>query len=77
VVFYYGVFPGSFETLAKMDIALHHLATWWDILEAAKERAYFSDSALTEVRRFLDDPVAWSAKHGGIGSLAEAKPKEE
>jgi orotate phosphoribosyltransferase len=77
VVFYYGVFPGSFETLAKMDIALHHLATWWDILEAAKERAYFSDSALGEVRKFLDDPVAWSAKHGGIGSLAEAKPKED
>lgn len=77
VVFYYGVFPGSFEQLAKMDIALHHLATWWDILEAAKERAYFSDAALNEVRKFLNDPVAWSAKHGGIGSLAEARPKED
>ncbi len=24
VVFFYGVFPGAFETLARMDIALHH-----------------------------------------------------
>ena len=38
VVFFYGVFPGSFETLAKMDIALHHLCTWWDVLDAAKDR---------------------------------------
>ena len=28
VVFFYGVFPGAFETLARMDIALHHLCTW-------------------------------------------------
>ena len=72
VVFYYGVFPGSFETLARMDIQLHHLATWWDVLEACRDRPYFSDGALTEVRRFLDDPVAWSAAHGGVSSAAEA-----
>jgi len=38
VVFFYGVFPGAFETLAKMDITLHHLCTWWDVLEACKDR---------------------------------------
>ena len=72
VVFYYGVFPGSFETLARMDIQLHHLATWWDVLEACRDRPYFGEPALAEVRRFLDDPVAWSAAHGGVGSAAEA-----
>jgi len=77
VVFYYGVFPGSFETLKQMDIALHQLATWWDVLEVCKERPYFSEEAMAEVRRFLDDPVSWSEKHGGIGSLAAAKPTAE
>ena len=72
VVFYYGVFPGSFETLTKMGIGLHHLATWWDVLEACKDQPYFSESALTEVRRFLENPVAWSAAHGGVGSFEEA-----
>lgn len=72
VVFFYGVFPGAFETLAKMDITLHHLCTWWDVLEACKDRPYFSDSALSEVRNFLKNPTAWSARHGGIASAEEA-----
>ena len=72
VVFFYGVFPGAFETLANMDITLHHLCTWWDVLEACKDRPYFSDTALSEVRRFLENPVAWSAAHGGIASAEEA-----
>ena len=72
VVFYYGVFPGSFETLAKMDITLHSLCTWWDVLEACRERPYFAEPALAEVRRFLENPVAWSAAHGGVASAAEA-----
>ena len=72
VVFYYGVFPGSFETLARMDIQLHHLATWWDVLEACRDRPYFGEPALSEVRRFLDNPVAWSAAHGGVSSAEEA-----
>ena len=72
VVFFYGVFPGAFETLANMDITLHSLCTWWDVLEACKDRPYFAESALSEVRRFLENPVAWSAAHGGISSAEEA-----
>jgi orotate phosphoribosyltransferase len=72
VVFFYGVFPGAFETLANMEITLHSLCTWWDVLEACKDRPYFADSALSEVRRFLENPVAWSAAHGGVASAQEA-----
>jgi orotate phosphoribosyltransferase len=75
-VFFYGVFPGSFETLAKMDISLHHLCTWWDVLEAAKDRPYFSDSALAGVRKFLEDPMKWSAAHGGVATAEEALVKK-
>jgi orotate phosphoribosyltransferase len=71
VVFFYGVFPGAFETLANMDITLHSLCTWWDVLEACKDRPSFSDANLTEVRKFLEDPVAWSVAHGGIASAEE------
>ena len=72
VVFFYGVFPGSFATLASMDITLHHLCTWWDVLEACRDRPYFAESALAEVRHFLENPVAWSAAHGGVASAEEA-----
>jgi orotate phosphoribosyltransferase len=70
------VFPGSFETLKRMDITLHHLCTWWDVLEACRDRPYFSDTALAEVRRFLENPVAWSAAHGGVASAAEAMKRK-
>ena len=76
VVFFYGVFPGGFDTLKKMNITLHHLATWWDVLEACKDRPYFSDSALSEVRRFLENPVAWSAALGGVASQEEAMARK-
>jgi orotate phosphoribosyltransferase len=66
VVFYYGVFPGSLETLARMDISLHSLCTWWDVLEAAKDRAAFPDQQLAEVRKFLENPVQWSESRGGV-----------
>ena len=77
VVFFYGVFPGSFETLAAMDITLHSLCTWWDVLEACRERPYFAEPALAEVRRFLENPVAWSAAHGGVASAEEAAALRE
>lgn len=66
VVFFYGVFPGALGTLSEMGITLHSLCTWWDVLEACKDRPYFTDAALSEVRRFLENPTAWSAAHGGI-----------
>src|SRR5271157_5923738 len=76
VVFYYGVFPGSLETLTNMEIALHHLCTWWDVLEVCREKPYFSEGALAEVRKFLEDPVAWSAAHGGVASAEEAMARK-
>jgi orotate phosphoribosyltransferase len=72
VVFFYGVFPGAFETMARMNLTLHHLCTWWDVLEACRERPYFPEASLREVRRFLENPVAWSAAHGGVASAEEA-----
>src|SRR4030088_2180786 len=76
VVFFYGVFPGAFQTLAEMDITLHSLCTWWDVLDACKDRPYFSDAALSDVRRFLENPVAWSAAHAGVSSAEEAMARK-
>ena len=72
VVFFYGVFPGSLEALSAMNVRLHHLCSWWDVLAAAEERGDFSAEALEEARRFLNYPVSWSAARGGVASLEEA-----
>ncbi len=77
VVFFYGVFPGAHRTLSEMGVSLHALCTWWDVLEACAERPYFSEAAGAEVRRFLEDPCAWSAKHGGVASAEEALARKK
>ena len=65
VVFHYGIFPQSIETLALAGVKLHALATWWDALEAAEKGKYFDEKGLAETRAFLEAPEKWSASHGG------------
>ena len=65
VVFHYGIFPQSVETLAKLGVRLHGLATWRNMLVAAEDEDLLSAADAKEVRTFLDDPEGWSASHGG------------
>ncbi|MCF3934785.1 orotate phosphoribosyltransferase [Acuticoccus sp. M5D2P5] len=71
VMFFYDIFPGSRERLAAAGLNLHYLATWRDVLEAAKDGYGFDPGKLAEAEAFLNDPVGWSAAHGGISALPE------
>jgi orotate phosphoribosyltransferase len=66
VVFHYGIFPQSRTNMANMGVRLHALATWWDVLRVAKDNNYFDTHTLTEVEKFLNNPVEWSGAHGGV-----------
>ncbi|HIJ64234.1 MAG TPA: orotate phosphoribosyltransferase [Rhodospirillaceae bacterium] len=68
VVFFYGVFPGAMKTLEEIGVDMLYLANWWDVLDVAEQGGYFDKPALEEVRKFLHDPIAWSAHHGGRSS---------
>jgi orotate phosphoribosyltransferase len=59
-IFYYGIYKESAGILAGAGLTLHALATWEDVLEAARIRSLFPGTTLKEVEKFLDDPVAWS-----------------
>ncbi|MEX2449769.1 MAG: orotate phosphoribosyltransferase [Rhodospirillales bacterium] len=67
VVFFYDIFKGALDSLEAEGITMHYLATWRDVLRVAAEQKRFPDSAIAEVRKFLDDPISWSAAHGGKG----------
>ncbi|WP_200950355.1 orotate phosphoribosyltransferase [Devosia sp. Root635] len=70
VVFYYDIFPNSAELMKELGVELHYLATWWDVLEVAREMQHFDKNTLDEVESFLNNPAAWSSAHGGIAEFA-------
>ncbi len=70
VVFEYGIFKNIGKTMDEIGISLHSLCTWWDMLKAARASGYFETRTLDEVEKFLNNPEAWSAAHGGTGAAA-------
>ena len=71
VLFFYDIFPEGDAILFDLGVTLHKLATWWDVLPVAKASKKFDPTTLTEVEKFLHDPVTWSKAHGGIATAAE------
>ena len=69
VIFHYGIFPQSKINMDKIGVRLHELCTWWDVLKVARDNQYFDANTLSEVEKFLNDPVGWSAAHGGKSSF--------
>ena len=72
VIFYYDIFTSGKQVLKDLDFNLLHLATWWDVLEVAKDGKYFDAGTLREVESFLHKPAEWSAAHGGISEFGKA-----
>jgi orotate phosphoribosyltransferase len=72
VIFNYDIFPRSRQILGELNVQLHALATWRDVLALAKQRNYFGDRVICEVEAFLDNPVKWSAEHGGADSFPDS-----
>ena len=68
-VFYYDIFPDTPQKLEAAGMRLHYLATWWDVLRVCKDEQRFDANTLAEVESFLNAPLQWSAKRGGIAEL--------
>jgi orotate phosphoribosyltransferase len=60
VIFHYGIFPQSVASLAAEKVALHALATWWDVLAAAESLGYFTPTQFAAVKSFLEAPDDWT-----------------
>lgn len=61
VVFHYGIFPSSVESLKAEGVLLHGLTTWHDVLALAHERGSFTPPQYQAIKSFLDDPEGWKA----------------
>ncbi|MBY5776270.1 orotate phosphoribosyltransferase [Rhizobium leguminosarum] len=67
-LFFYGIFGQ--ERFADGKVRLHHIATWRNVLAVAREQKLFDDTTLSEVEAFLDAPLAWSGRNGGVSELS-------
>lgn len=69
-LFFYGIFSEAHQRFANGKVQFHHIATWREVLAIAKEQKLFDDRTLQEVEAFLDAPLAWSARNGGVSELS-------
>ncbi|MGO7955344.1 orotate phosphoribosyltransferase [Rhizobium leguminosarum] len=67
-LFFYGIFGE--QRFADGKVRLHHIATWRNVLAVARELKLFDDKTLSEVEAFLDAPLAWSGRNGGVSELS-------
>ena len=65
VIFFYDIFPAARRIMADAGVTLHYLTTWRDVLAVAAEQGRLTKAQITTIEAFLNDPAAWSAKHGG------------
>ena len=70
VTFYYDIYPETRKTLTDLNVRLHYLATWWDVLNVVMNGRYLPPAQVTQVEQFLHDPAKWSASHGGVANVS-------
>ncbi|NRP71830.1 Orotate phosphoribosyltransferase [Ensifer psoraleae] len=69
-LFYYDIFPEARADMKSKGVDLHFIATWRNVLAVAREQALFDEKTLNEVEAFLNAPLAWSGRNGGVSALA-------
>ena len=69
-LFYYDIFDAGALRFAEGKVKLHNIATWRNVLSVAREQKLFDDKTLSEVEAFLDAPLAWSGRNGGVAELS-------
>lgn len=69
-LFFYDIFPEAEQRFSNGKVRLHHIATWRNVLSVAREGKLFDDKTFEEVEAFLDAPLAWSGRNGGVSELS-------
>ena len=64
VIFYYDIFDFKSSELSKLNIKIHSLCTWKDIINYIENEKIFSKSEVSNLKEFLSSPNSWREKHG-------------
>ena len=63
VIFYYDIFNFEKSILSKLNVDIHSLCTWRDIISVMEKRNLFSETDIANLKEFLSRPDDWRAKN--------------
>ena len=64
VIFYYDIFDFKKSDLSKLDVKIHSLCTWKNIVTYLEKNNVYNESEIHSLKEFLNDPQGWRKKHG-------------
>tara|TARA_Y100001954_G_C15650222_1_gene522279 strand:- start:141 stop:776 length:636 start_codon:yes stop_codon:yes gene_type:complete len=64
VIFYYDIFEFKETDLSKLDVKIHSLCTWKDIVSYLEKNNIYKESEIYSLKEFLNDPKSWRKKNG-------------
>jgi len=63
VIFYYDIFNFEDSVLSKLNVKIHSLCTWKDIISVIEKRKLYSQNDIENLKKFLSNPDGWRAKN--------------
>ena len=63
VIFHYDIFNYEKSDLFKLDVKIHSLCTWKNIVEYLEKNNIYNDSEILSLKEFLNDPESWRKKN--------------
>ena len=63
VIFYYDIFNFEDSALSKLNVKIHSLCTWKDIISVLEKRNTFNKIDIENLKEFLSRPDDWRAKN--------------
>ena len=62
VIFYYDIFDIKKTKLGSINVKIHSLCTWMNIIEVIKSKKLYSTKEIQDLENFLKDPEEWRSK---------------
>ena len=63
VIFYYNIFNFEESIFSKLNVNIHSLCTWKDIISVIEKRNLFSQTDIENLKEFLSKPDEWRKKN--------------
>ena len=64
VIFYYDIFDFEKSDLSKLNVKIHSLCTWKDILTYLEKNNFYTQLEINSLKEFLSDPKGWRNRNG-------------